>query len=186
MTDIEQGVTHNGNPVGRKSLGTRRLRVALASQRRRWMRKLCSFAVVGIGAVLAAAPAAAADSPVPASTSAAPPASAPKKPDASPRRPRAHFFVGEVVEIPTGEGKFSVRETLRDGPPKVTFFLVMPETTVSRGKERAAFADLKVNDHVTIKYAESTSPEKQAISIRITPSARPAAAAAPTPPPPRR
>lgn len=98
----------------------------------------------------------------------------------APKKPRVHFFVGEVVEIVAGQTRFSVRETLRDGAPKVTFFTATPETTVSRGKERAAFADLRVNDHVTIKYGEGAG-EKQAISIRITPSARPKA---PSPPPP--
>ena len=90
----------------------------------------------------------------------------------APKRPRVHFFVGEVVEIVAGQTRFSVRETLRDGAPKVTFFTATPETAVLRGKEKATFADLRVNDHVTIKYGEGTG-EKEAISIRITPSAKP-------------
>jgi hypothetical protein len=88
------------------------------------------------------------------------------------KRPRAHFFVGEVAEVVAGQTRFSVRETLRDGAPKVTFFTVTPETTVLRGKEKGTFADLRVNDHVTIKYGEG-SGEKEAISIKITPSAKP-------------
>jgi hypothetical protein len=92
----------------------------------------------------------------------------------APKHPRSHFFVGEVAEIVAGQTRFSVRETLRDGAPKVTFFTATPETTVLRGKERGTFADLRVNDHVTIKYGEGTG-EKQAIAIRITPSAKPKA-----------
>ena len=101
----------------------------------------------------------------------------------APKRPRAHFFVGEVVEIVAGQTRFSVRETLRDGPPKVTFFTATPETTVLRGKEKATFGDLRVNDHVTIKYGEGAG-EKEAISIRITPSAKPKTAS-PTPAAPK-
>jgi len=94
-----------------------------------------------------------------------------------PHRPRAHFFVGEVVEIVAAERRFSVRETLRDGSPKVTFFTADPDTTVFRGKDAAAFADLRVNDHVTIQYTE-TSGSRKTVSIRITP-AKPKAPAAP-------
>ncbi|HET7452316.1 MAG TPA: hypothetical protein VFL12_06215 [Thermoanaerobaculia bacterium] len=126
---------------------------------------------------------AAADSPPPpappttAGTAPAPGASAP-------RRPHTHFFVGEVVEIVAPEQRFSVRETLRDGSPKVTFFTADPATTVFRGKEPAAFADLRANDHVTIKYTE-TDKARRTLSIRITPSKppKPAATAAPAKPP---
>lgn len=93
-----------------------------------------------------------------------------------PHRPRTHFFVGEVVEIVAPEQRFSVRETLRDGSPKVTFFTTDPATTVFRGKEPAAFADLRVNDHVTIKYTE-TDKARRTVSIRITPSKPPKPAA---------
>jgi hypothetical protein len=110
--------------------------------------------------------------PPPAASSSAP----------APKHPRSHFFVGEVAEIVAGQTRFSVRETLRDGAPKVTFFTATPETTVLRGKERGTFADLRVNDHVTIKYGEGTG-EKEAISIRITPSAKPKPAPASTKPP---
>jgi hypothetical protein len=94
---------------------------------------------------------------------------------------RAHFFVGEVVEIVPGENRFSVRETLRDGSPKVTFFTADAETTVFRGKEPAAFSDLHVNDHVTIKYSDASGTRKT-VSIRITPTAKPNPAPAPTAP----
>jgi hypothetical protein len=102
----------------------------------------------------------------------------------APRRSREHFFVGEVVEIVAPERRFSVRETLRDGSPKVTFFTVDPATSVLRGKEAAAFADLRVNDHVTIKYTE-TDKTRRTVSIRITPSKppKPAAATATAKPP---
>jgi len=99
---------------------------------------------------------------------------------AAPKKPRFHFFVGEVVEVVAAQTRFSVRETLRDGAPKVTFFAATPETTVFRGKEHGTFSDIHVNDHVTIKYGEGTG-EKSAISIRITPSAKPKA---PSPAPP--
>lgn len=99
----------------------------------------------------------------------APPPPASAAPPASVHRARAHFFVGEVVEIVAAEKRFSVRETLRDGSPKVTFFTAGPETTVFRGKEPAAFADLRVNDHVTIKYADANG-DRKTLSIRITPT----------------
>lgn len=118
--------------------------------------------------VLALAPA---PSPPPPGTA------APAAPPASSRRPRAHFFIGEVVEIVAAENRFSVRETLRDGSPKVTFFTAGPETSISRGKDPATFADLRVNDHVTIKYADADGVRKT-LSIRITPSKT-----APTKPP---
>jgi hypothetical protein len=101
------------------------------------------------------------------------PAPAPPQPTSAPppaaRRPRTHFFVGEVVQIVAPEKRFSVRETLRDGSPKVTFFTAGPGTAVFRGKDPATFADLRVNDHVTIKYAE-TSGDRKTLSIRITPT----------------
>lgn len=118
--------------------------------------------------------------PPPATTSSSTTSSSTSVP---PHRPRAHFFVGEVVEIFGGENRFSVRETLRDGSPKVTFFTADPDTTVSRGKEPAVFADLRVNDHVTIKYTE-TSGARKTVSIRITPAKpKPAATPAPSKPP---
>ena len=98
------------------------------------------------------------------------------------KKPRFHFFVGEVVEVVPGQTRFSVRETLRDGAPKVTFFTANSETAVLRGKERGNFSDLHVNDHVTIKYGEEPG-EKQAISIRITPSAKPRAPSPASPAP---
>jgi hypothetical protein len=115
-------------------------------------------------------------SPPPATSSS--PSSSSASGAAAPRRPRAHFFVGEVVEIVAAENRFSVRETLRDGSPKVTFFTADPDTTVFRGKEPAAFGDLRVNDHVTIKYTE-TAGTRKTVSIRITPSAKPKAAPPP-------
>ena len=87
------------------------------------------------------------------------------------KRPRVHFFVGEVAAVMPADQKFSVRETLRDGSPKVTLFTAVAETVVSRGKDRAVLADLRVNDHVTIKYTENAG-ERRALSIRITPSVK--------------
>jgi len=125
---------------------------------------------------------AAAQTTTPSPSSAGSPSSASGSPAA--KKPRFHFFVGEVVEVMAAQTRFSVRETLRDGPPKVTFFTATPETAVFRGKEHGTFADVHVNDHVTIKYGEG-SGEKHAISIRITPSAKPKAPSpapsAPTP-----
>ena len=122
--------------------------------------------------------------PAPAAPSTSPSTSSSPSPPVSPsaKRPRAHFFVGEVVEIVAGQMRFSVRETLRDGASKVTFFTATADTAVLRGKDRATFADLRANDHVTIKYAEGTG-EKQAISIRITPSAKPKAPSSAPPAP---
>jgi hypothetical protein len=136
--------------------------------------------VFGAAALSAGVIAYAAAQNPPAKSTEAPPAAPPGS--SAPKHPRSHFFVGEVAEIVAGQTRFSVRETLRDGAPKVTFFTATPETTVLRGKDRATFADLRVNDHVTIKYGEGVG-EKQAISIRITPSAKPKPApASPTPP----
>jgi len=127
---------------------------------------------VGLLAVAAPSPA-----PPPAATS-----SSTSSPGAPPHHPRAHFFVGEVVEIVTAEQRFSVRETLRDGSPKVTFFTAEADTTVFRGKDSAAFADLRVNDHVTIKYTENSGARKT-VSIRITPAkSKPATPPAPAKP----
>jgi hypothetical protein len=136
--------------------------------------------VFGAGALSAGVIAyAAAQTSATKSPAAAPPPAASSSAPAS-KRPHSHFFVGEVTEIVAGQTRFSVRETLRDGAPKVTFFTATPETTVLRGKEKGTFADLRVNDHVTIKYGEGTG-EKQAIAIRITPSAKPKAPSPTTP-----
>lgn len=109
-----------------------------------------------------------------AAPASAPPATTSSSGPSAPatRHPRVHFFVGEVAEVILSEGRLSVRETLRDGSPKVTFFVTAPDTTVSRGKDKAALADVGVNDHVTIKYTEAAGGEKRAISIRVTPSAK--------------
>ena len=90
---------------------------------------------------------------------------------APPRRPRTHSLVGEVVEIQAAEGKLIVRETLRDGSPKTTTFSTTPKTVVSRATDSAALSDIHVNDHVTIKYREDAAKNKEAVSVRITPSA---------------
>jgi hypothetical protein len=136
--------------------------------------RIAGAAAISAGCLAYAAAQTATTTPAPPSTA----ASASSAP--APKKPRFHFFVGEVVEVVAGQTRFSVRETLRDGAPKVTFFTATPETTVFRGKERGTFSDLHVNDHVTIKYGEGKG-EKQAISIRITPSAKPKA---PSPAPP--
>ncbi len=137
---------------------------------------LLSLPAIAAGFLALAAPSPAPPPPAASSTTSVPPGAAP------PHRPRSHFFVGEVVEIMGAENRFSVRETLRDGSPKVTFFTADPDTTVSRGKERAAFADLRVNDHVTIQYTDAPEARKT-VSIRITPAkSKPAAPAAPAKP----
>ena len=100
-----------------------------------------------------------------------------------PHHPRTHFFVGEVTSVIPNEG-LSIRETLRDGSPKVTFFKTSPDTPVSRGKEKAAITDIHVNDHVTVKYTDNGT-EHRAISIRLTPSAKSKASSPATPSPPK-
>ncbi|MGH9443813.1 MAG: hypothetical protein ACRD16_16230 [Thermoanaerobaculia bacterium] len=90
-----------------------------------------------------------------------------------PRRPRVHSFVGEVVEVQAAQQKLIVRETLRDGSPKTTTFLTNARTVVVRGADAAGLADVHANDHVTIKYREDASKNKEAVTIRITPSAAP-------------
>lgn len=146
------------------------------------MRRLVrgSLALAILAGIAAADPPAPAPAPTPTSTGAGP--AAPAAP-AGPKRPRAHFFVGEVVEIVAPESRFSVRETLRDGSPKVTYFTADAATTVSRGKDAATFGDLRVNDHVTIKYTDADGARK-AISIRITPTkpGKPVSAAPAKPP----
>ena len=120
-----------------------------------------ALAVISLGVGLAAfAPESAPNS---ASSTAAPP----------PHRPRIHSLVGEVVEIQTQDQKLIVRETLRDRSPKTTTFSTTPKTTVVRGTDPATLADVHVNDHVTIKYREDPSKNKEAVTIRITPSAAP-------------
>lgn len=105
----------------------------------------------------------------PTSTTASAPASSTASP--APRRPRIHSFVGEVVEIQAD--KLVVRETLRDGSPKTTTFSTTAKTAVIRGADPATLADVHANDHVTIKYREDPAKNKEAVSIRITPSAAP-------------
>jgi hypothetical protein len=132
-----------------------------------------AFAVISLGVGLAAfapestpdsAPRAVATAPSPSSTTTPPP-----------HRPRTHSLVGEVVEIQAADQKLIVRETLRDGSPKTTTFSTTPKTTVVRGTDPATLADVHVNDHVTIKYREDPSKNKEAVTIRITPSAAPKA-----------
>lgn len=103
-------------------------------------------------------------------------ASAPANPgstSAAPRKPRIHSFVGEVVEVRAAEQTLVVRETLRDGSPKTTTFATNARTSVVRGMDAATLSDVHANDHVTIKYREDGARNKEAVSIRITPSAAP-------------
>ena len=107
-----------------------------------------------------------------------PPASATDAPaarseSAPPRRPKIHSFVGEVVEILAAEKKLTARETLRDGSPKTTTFALTNDTTVSRGKDSCTFSDIRVNDHVTIKYSDEPGGARRALTVRVTPSAAP-------------
>ena len=126
-----------------------------------------AIAVVVAGASLAAfAPGTAPASPAAAGSSTASPA---------PRRPRVHSLVGEIVQVRPAEQKLIVRETLRDGSPKTTTFTTTPKTTVVRGADAATLADIRANDHVTIKYREDSARNKEAVSIRVTPSAAPRA-----------
>ena len=104
-------------------------------------------------------------------TSPAAPASSTASP--APRRPRIHSFVGEVVEVQAAVRKLVVRETLRDGSPKTTTFSTTAKTAVVRGADAATLADVRANDHVTIKYREDSAKNKEAVAIRITPSAAP-------------
>ena len=103
------------------------------------------------------------------------PAPTPSTATPAPRRPRVHSFVGEIVEVRAAEQKLIVRETLRDGSPKTTTFATTPKTAVVRGADAATLADIHANDHVTIKYREDSARNKEAVSIRITPSAAPKA-----------
>ncbi len=106
----------------------------------------------------------------PTSTTAPAPTSSTASP--APRRPRIHSFVGEVVEVQADQ-KLVVRETLRDGSPKTTTFSTTAKTAIIRGTDAATIADVHANDHVTIKYREDPAKNKEAVSIRITPSAAP-------------
>jgi hypothetical protein len=81
--------------------------------------------------------------------------------------------VGEVVEVQAADQKLVVRETLRDGSPKTTTFSMTAKTAVIRGADAATLADVHANDHVTIKYREDAAKNKEAVAIRITPSAAP-------------
>ena len=81
--------------------------------------------------------------------------------------------MGEVVEVQADQ-KLVVRETLRDGSPKTTTtFSTTAKTAIIRGTDAATIADVHANDHVTIKYREDPAKNKEAVSIRITPSAAP-------------
>jgi hypothetical protein len=100
---------------------------------------------------------------------------------APPHHPRTHSLVGEVVEIQTTDQKLIVRETLRDGSPKTTTISTTPKTVVFRAADSAGLPDVHVNDHVTIKYREDAGKNKEAVSIRITPSAAPKAPKTPKP-----
>lgn len=106
--------------------------------------------------------------PAPGTSSGAPSTTTPP-----PRRPRIHSLVGEVVEVQAADQKLIVRETLRDGSPKTTTFSTTPKTVVVRGTDSATLADVHANDHVTIKYREDPQKKKEAVTIRITPSATP-------------
>jgi hypothetical protein len=124
-----------------------------------------ALAVVVTGAAMAAfAPATPPAPPSAATSSTSPPA---------PRRPRIHSLVGEIVEVQAAVQKLIVRETLRDGSPKTTTFNTTLKTVVVRGADAATLADVHPNDHVTIKYREDAAKNKEAVSIRITPSAAP-------------
>ncbi len=140
----------------------------------RWVR---SAGVILAVACTAAGLAAFAPEPqTPKTAGTAPPASeasSASSTSAPPHRVRVHSLVGEVVEIQAADQKLIVRETLRDGSPKTTTFATTPKTVVVRAADAATLADLHVNDHVTIKYREDASKNKEAVSIRITPSASP-------------
>jgi hypothetical protein len=134
-----------------------------------WVRSVgAATAVIFAGIGLAAF------SPEPSTPSTASGTVAPGSSTASaPHRARTHSLVGEVVEIQAADQKLIVRETLRDGSPKTTTFSTTPKTVVLRAADAAGLADVHVNDHVTIKYREDASKNKEAVSIRITPAAAP-------------
>lgn len=108
----------------------------------------------------------------PAPSSGNPPAALRETP-AETRRPRPRGFVGEVVSVSPAESRFTARETLNDGSPKTTQFQTTPQTRIVCGKESCSLADVKVNDHVTVKYADTPSGQRKALTVRITPAAKP-------------
>jgi hypothetical protein len=127
---------------------------------------------VAAGATLAATIAATSPSSTPSAPSSGSSTSAATPSLAAPRRPKVHSFVGEVVEYQPVEQKLIVRETLRNGSPKTTTFRTTPKTQVIRGADAAGLADVRPADHVTIKYREDAEKNKEAVTIRITPSAK--------------
>ena len=101
---------------------------------------------------------------------------APKTGTPEPHRPRPRGFVGEVVAVSAAESSFTARETLNDGSPKTTTFRTTPQTRITCGKDPCALGDVKVNDHVTVKYADTASGERRALTVRVTPAAKPKSA----------
>ena len=89
------------------------------------------------------------------------------------RRARPRGFVGEVVAVSPAESSFTARETLNDGSPKTTTFRTTPQTRLTCGKDPCALADVRVNDHVTVKYADTAAGERRALTVRVTPAAKP-------------
>ncbi len=98
---------------------------------------------------------------------------APSKEAAESRRGRPRGYVGEVVSVSPGTASFTARETLHDGSPKTTTFRTTPQTRFTCGKAPGALADVKPNDHVTIKYADAARGERRALTVRVTPAAKP-------------
>jgi hypothetical protein len=130
-----------------------------------------AFAVISLGVGLAAIAPESTPNTAPPALATAPGASSTTTPP--PHRPRIHSLVGEVVEVQPADQKLIVRETLHDGSPKTTTFSTTSRTVVVRGADPATLADVRANDHVTIKYREDAAKNKEAVTIRITPSAAP-------------
>jgi hypothetical protein len=108
-----------------------------------------------------------------ATAAASPSAGVPKSGSPEPHRTRPRGFVGEVVAVSAAESSFTARETLNDGSPKTTTFRTTPQTRITCGKDPCALSDVKANDHVTVKYADAASGERRALTVRVTPAAKP-------------
>lgn len=174
MTHLGGSISQMGDPPRRN----RRFRALFAGTRFARSRGVgvlrsagTALAVVSLGAGLVAFAPESTPNAAPTSLATATGASSTTTPP--PHRPRIHSLVGEVVEIQPADRKLIVRETLRDGSPKTTTFSTTPKTVVVRGADSATLADVHANDHVTIKYREDKEKHKEAVTIRITPSAAP-------------
>lgn len=182
MTDLGQAPTEigffsraaasDGPDFARKRLASGSLRSAPMAKLR--LPSLLALAALSTGGILALPQQPSRARPAP-STSAAPARDA-----AESRRARPRGYVGEVVSVTPADGTFTARETLHDGSPKTTTFRTTAQTRFTCGKEPCTLADVKVNDHVTVKYADAAKGEHKALTVRVTPAARPKPPAGPS------